>query len=90
VLTAVVERALAKYCDRGYRYLLLEAGHAAQNLELAAAALSLGACDLGGFVDHDITELLDLDGDEEIPLHSVAVGLPAGEGRAFLRGGVSP
>jgi SagB-type dehydrogenase family enzyme len=89
VLTAVVERALAKYGDRGYRYLLLEAGHAAQNLELAAAALSLGACDLGGFVDHDVTELLDLDGDEEIPLSSVAVGLPAGKGRAFLRG-VSP
>ena len=40
VLSAVCERSLSKYGDRGYRYLLLEAGHVAQNLVLAATGLA--------------------------------------------------
>ena len=38
VITAVVERSLWKYEDRGYRYILLEAGHVAQNINLCAQA----------------------------------------------------
>jgi SagB-type dehydrogenase family enzyme len=79
VLTAVVERSLRKYGDRGYRYLLVEAGHLAQNLNLTAAALGVGACNLGAFADHDLAALLALDTDVEIPLYAVAVGNPARE-----------
>ncbi|CAN5287299.1 hypothetical protein BH20GEM2_BH20GEM2_20440 [soil metagenome] len=77
VLTAVVERSLWKYRDRGYRYLLIEAGHVAQNVNLMAAALGLGAVDLGGFFDAELAELLGLDSEEEIPLYGIAVGNPA-------------
>lgn len=77
VLTAVVERSLSKYGDRGYRYLLFEAGHAAQNINLAAVALNIGACNLGAFADHDVAELLGVDTDVEIPLYAVAVGSAA-------------
>jgi SagB-type dehydrogenase family enzyme len=80
VLSAVVGRGLDKYGERGYRYLLLEAGHATQNLNLAAAALGLGACNLGAFADEDLADLLGLDLEVEIPLYGVAVGSPAEDG----------
>src|SRR5215210_8005419 len=51
VFTSVVHRSLRKYDDRGYRYLLFEAGHTAQNANLAAAAAGLGSLNLGGFFD---------------------------------------
>ena len=76
VLTAVFDRSLWKYEDRGYRYLLFEAGHAAQNTNLAAASLGLGSVNLGGFFDTDLVSLLQLDGEEEAPLYGVAIGQP--------------
>ena len=85
VLVAVVERSLWKYRDRGYRYLLLEAGHVAQNLNLVAPALGLGSLNLGGFFDADLAGLLRIDLDREIPLYAVALGVPAGTDRAELR-----
>jgi len=85
MLTAVVHRSLRKYDDRGYRYLLLEAGHVAQNLNLAATAEGLGNLNLGGFFDSDLSVLLDLDREIEIPLYGVAVGAPAGTDPIALR-----
>ena len=76
VLTAVFDRSLWKYEDRGYRYLLFEAGHAAQNANLAAAGLGLGSLNLGGFYDVDLLSLLQLDGEEEAPLYAIAIGQP--------------
>jgi SagB-type dehydrogenase family enzyme len=76
VLTAVFDRSLWKYEDRGYRYLLFEAGHTAQNANLAAAGLGLGSLNLGGFYDVDLLTLLQLNGDEEAPLYAVAIGQP--------------
>jgi SagB-type dehydrogenase family enzyme len=85
VLTSIVERSLCKYQDRGYRYILFEAGHAAQNVNLAAAALGIGALNLGGFLDAELTELLGLEPEEEIPLYCIALGNPAAAGRNELR-----
>lgn len=74
VITAVVERSLWKYDDRGYRYLVLEAGHVAQNINLCVAGLGLAALNLGGFFDEDMIALLKLDPDHEIVLYGVALG----------------
>jgi SagB-type dehydrogenase family enzyme len=76
-LTLVAERSLWKYGDRGYRYALLEAGHAIQNVNLVAAALGLGTCNLGGFFDDELAALLRADVEREVPLYAVAAGLPA-------------
>lgn len=76
VIAAVLDRLMWKYEDRGYRYILLEAGHAAQNATLAAGALGLGALSLGGFFDLDLAELLRLDPEIEIPVYAVAIGAP--------------
>lgn len=74
VITAVVERSLWKYEDRGYRYILMEAGHVGQNLNLCAAAMDLATLNLGGFFDHDILGIIRADADEEIALYAIAVG----------------
>lgn len=89
VQTAVVERSLWKYEERGYRYILFEAGHVAQNINLCATALGAGSLNLGGFFDADLAALLGIDLDEEIPLYCTAIGVPVAGDRAFQRmGGV--
>ncbi|RMG35072.1 MAG: SagB/ThcOx family dehydrogenase [Planctomycetota bacterium] len=72
----VTERTASKYGQRAGRYVLLEAGHAAQNLLLEAVALGLGAVPIGAFYDRQLRLLLDLRSGEA-PLYLVAVGFPA-------------
>ena len=73
---AVFERTLKKYGARGYRYVLFEAGHVAQDLCLMAAGQKLGALCMGGFVDSRLNRFLGLDGTREAALYSVTVGYP--------------
>ena len=76
VVTAVYERTTGKYGqERGPRYVHLEAGHAAQNLLLAAVALDLGAVPIGAFHDEEIQAVLGLPADHE-PLYLIPVGHP--------------
>jgi SagB-type dehydrogenase family enzyme len=72
LLTAVYGRSTAKYGERGVRYADLEAGHAAQNLILQAAALELKAVVVGAFSD-DVRRIALLPPEEE-PLYLVPVG----------------
>lgn len=85
MLSAVCERSLTRYADRGYRYLLLEAGHVAQTLVLAATGLHLGVVPLGGFLDDELSGLLSLDTDSEIVLYGAAVGHPVPGNRLARR-----
>lgn len=77
VITGVESRTAERYGDRAGRYVLLEAGHAAQNLLLQATALGLGAVPVGAFRDDDLARVLGLPG-EERPLYLIPVGHPAG------------
>jgi SagB-type dehydrogenase family enzyme len=85
VTTAVWARSLGKYGDRGYRYVLFEAGHVAQNIDLAAADLGLGALNLGGFFDDELGGLLTLDVEHEMPLYATAVGVTVSTTKAGQR-----
>lgn len=73
-LTAVFERSTFKYGDRGYRYALLEAGHVAQNLNLAATALNYGCVNIGGFFDRKIDQFLGLDGLTHSTIYMTLIG----------------
>ncbi len=73
VIAAVFERTTARYGMRGERYVYMEAGHAAQNLLLQAAALGLGARPVGAFNDAEVSRLLHLPGGET-PLYLIPVG----------------
>jgi len=73
-IAAVFPRTLYKYAARGYRYVLIEAGHAAQNACLRAVELGLGSLCVGGFADHRINALLKLDERVEGVVYGVAMG----------------
>lgn len=83
VVLVLSARTMDKYGDRGHRYLLLEAGHVAQNVVLAATGLDLGVVNLGGFLDDELSGLLKLGA--EIPLYGAAVGRPASVDRTARR-----
>ena len=70
---AMFPRSQKKYGPRGYRYILLEAGHVAQNLCLAAAEAGLVTLCMGGFRDRALNHMLALDGSEGI-VYAVAAG----------------
>ncbi len=73
-ITAMFERSIFKYGDRGYRFVLLEAGHAAQNLNLVSNALGLGSLNIGGFFDREMDDFLGLDGITHSTIYMVAIG----------------
>ncbi|MCG8476332.1 MAG: SagB/ThcOx family dehydrogenase [Cytophagales bacterium] len=61
-ITAVFNRSTFKYKEKGYRFALFEAGHAAQNINLAATALELGVINIGGYHDRLVDRFLKIDG----------------------------
>ncbi len=73
-ISAVFTRNSIKYGDRGYRHILVEAGHMAQNFYLNAEANNLGICAIGGYIDDGINSLLELDGLEESVIYTLVVG----------------
>lgn len=73
-LTAVFHRTQMKYSDRGYRHMLLEAGHLSQNLALLATATGVSCCSCGGYVDDAVSALLDIDGTEEAVISATILG----------------
>ncbi len=74
IISAVFRRNTTKYGDRGYRYLLIEAGHLGQNIYLTSTALKLSCCSVGGFFDDALNGLIDIDGIYESIIYAVAVG----------------
>ncbi|MET3135143.1 SagB-type dehydrogenase family enzyme [Oxalobacteraceae bacterium GrIS 1.11] len=74
VMTSVPQRVTAKYGSRGYRMALLEAGHASQNLCLAARGLGLGSLVYGAYYDDELAALLDIDGVTETVVSVMLLG----------------
>jgi SagB-type dehydrogenase family enzyme len=73
--TADLETAVAKYGDRVYRYLHLDAGHLGQRLNLAAIRLDLGVSGIGGFFDDRVNEVLGIPINEAV-LYITTLGRP--------------
>ena len=76
IITGVFGRSRIKYGERAYRFVLLEAGHAMQNICTVAAALELGTCPIGGFIDDYLNDLVDIDGVDEAALYAATLGHP--------------
>jgi len=73
---AMFSRTQRKYGPRGYRYILLEAGHAAQNLTIAATECGLGSLCIGGFVDSALNRAIGLEPSAEGVVYAIAAGIP--------------
>jgi SagB-type dehydrogenase family enzyme len=86
LLTNVFARYTVRYGNRGYRYALVDSGHIAENLRLAAAAEGLGEAGFPRFEDARLDALLGVDGRAEAVCFVSAVGT-TGEGSPAARGG---
>lgn len=64
--TADLEKAVAQYGDRVYRYLHMDAGHLGQRLNLAAIRLGIGVSGIAGFFDDEVNEVLGIPSDEAV------------------------
>ena len=77
IWTAVVYRMKWRYGERGYRYLLLDAGHVCQNLYLAAESVNCGVCAVAAYSDDDMNAILNIDGVKQFVIYLAAVGKKA-------------
>jgi len=73
-LVATFARTQAKYGPRGYRYILLEAGHVGQNVSLRAVELGLGSLCMGGYADARLNQVLELDPRRAGVVYAIAIG----------------
>jgi SagB-type dehydrogenase family enzyme len=74
LLSAVFFRSTFKYGDRGYRFVLLEAGHVAQNIILTATGLGGAAVPIGGYFDREVDDVLGVNGIDESVVYAVLLG----------------
>ncbi len=73
----IFERTMSKYGERGYRFMLIDAGHIGQNLYLVSERLGLGIVELGaGGKNHDemIDRLIGLNSNYENVFLGFALG----------------
>jgi len=75
IWVADIYRMTWRYGERGYRYIFIDAGHACQNLYLAAEAVDCGVCAIGAFDDGAINALLGIDGREMFVISCAAAGM---------------
>jgi SagB-type dehydrogenase family enzyme len=71
VITAVYERTMKKYKERGIRYVHMEVGALGENIYLQAESLDLGTVFIGAFEDEKVKKALEI---EEEPLGIMPVG----------------
>jgi len=71
---AVPYRMTWRYGERGYRYLFLDAGHACQNLYLAAESIGCGCCAVAAYDDEEMNRLTAADGENTFVIYAAAVG----------------
>lgn len=72
--TGILRRSMAKYGERGFRYLFLDAGHICQNTLMAAEAIGCGGCPVAAFYDEEANSLLGVDGMDETALYAASIG----------------
>lgn len=78
LVSAIFLRSTFKYGDRGYRFVLLEAGHVGQNATLTAQEMGLATAPVGGYLDRDLDRYLGFDGLTESVVYVLLIGRPGG------------
>jgi SagB-type dehydrogenase family enzyme len=71
VIATITSRMEKEYGEAALRYVLMEMGHAAQNVHLQAEALGLGSVAVGYLQEKKVQELLGLEAE---PLYMVSIG----------------
>ena len=73
--TVNLATAIAKWGDRAYRYLHMDAGHLGQRLNVGAIYLNLGVSGIGGFFDDQVNDILGIPPEEAV-LYITTLGRP--------------
>jgi len=79
IVAGSVRKLTSQYKDNARRYMHMEAGHIAQNIQLQAVCLGLGSVTVGGFDTQEVRKVCKLSRTLE-PLYIICVGYPAGKG----------
>ena len=74
IWVATSYRMTWRYGERGFRYMLLDAGHVCQNLYLSAENIACGVCAIAAYHDDEFNDLLDLKPDEQFVIYLATVG----------------
>ena len=74
VVTGIPFRTCWKYSQRGYRHLFWDAGTVLANLLAATGAHGVTTTVDVAFVDHDVSELVGINGIDEFPIAVVRLG----------------
>ncbi len=73
-MTSLFERNFRKYGERGYRHILLEAGHVGQNIYLTSISVGIPVRAIAGTRDAEIENLLGIDGQTESLVNTIIFG----------------
>lgn len=76
LLVAHPWRTMLKYGPRGMRFVFIEAGAIAQNVELAAGALGYASVACASVYDDELHEVIGVDGVSAALVHAVVIGCP--------------
>jgi len=76
VWTCLPYRGEWRYQHEAHKTMLLDAGHVAQNLYLAAEAIEFGTCAIAAYDQEATDALLGLDGKDEFVVYLAPVGKP--------------
>jgi SagB-type dehydrogenase family enzyme len=74
IWTAIPYRTEWRYSELAHRVILIDAGHACQNLYLACEAIGAGTCAVGAYDQARLDAILDVDGVEELAVYVAPVG----------------
>jgi SagB-type dehydrogenase family enzyme len=75
VIAGSARKVAAKYGNKAQKFMFLEAGHVAQNIQLQAVSLGLGSLSVGSFEIRNAAKVCELTSEFE-PLLIVCVGHP--------------
>jgi protease I len=73
IVAGSISKLMSQYQNQSRRFMLLEAGHVAQNILLQAVGLKLGSVAIGGFDISRVNDLCQMSRDME-PLYIISVG----------------
>ncbi len=75
IVAGAVRKLTSQFRTKARTYMLLEAGHIAQNIQLQAVCLNLGSVTIGGFNTKEVGRICRLSRGME-PLYIICVGYP--------------
>jgi len=75
IVAGSVRKLTSQFRNKARTYMLLEAGHIAQNIQLQAVCLDLGSVTIGGFNSKDVSRTCRLPRGLE-PIYIICVGYP--------------